>query len=54
MLLGRYLTETDAMLFAISIVLECLLAVLLTTDHKRAEVVIRSRLAIEELQNTQP
>ena len=52
--LGRYLTETDAASFAISIALECLPAVLLTTDHKRAEVVTRSRLAVEELQNTRP
>ena len=52
--LGRYLTETDAASFAISMALECLPAVLLTTDHKRAEVVTRSRLAVEELQNTRP
>ncbi|KAM0708550.1 hypothetical protein Q7P35_005202 [Cladosporium inversicolor] len=52
--LGRYLTEIDAASFAISMALECLPAILLKTDHKRAEVVTRSRLAVEELQNTRP
>ena len=52
--LGWYLTEIDAASFAISMALECLPAVLLKTDHKRAEVVTRSRLAVEELQNSRP
>jgi hypothetical protein len=51
--LGRYLTEADAASFAISMALECLPAVLLRTDHRRAEVATKSRLALEELQNTQ-
>jgi hypothetical protein len=32
--------------------LECLAAVLLKADHRRAEVVTKSRLALKELQNT--
>jgi hypothetical protein len=50
--LGRYLTDVDAASFAISMALECLPAVLLKTDHRRAEVVTKSRLALKELQNT--
>ena len=52
--LGKYLTENDAASFAISMALECFPAVLLKTDHKRAEVVTKSRLAVEVLQNTRP
>jgi hypothetical protein len=50
--LGKYLTEVDAASFAINMALECLPAVLLKTDHRRAEVVTKSRLALKELQNT--
>lgn len=52
--LGRHLTETDAASFAISMALECLPAALSKTDHKRAEVVTKSRLAVEELENRRP
>lgn len=38
-LLGRYLTEIDAASFAVNMGSECLPAVLLKTDHRRAEVV---------------
>jgi hypothetical protein len=51
-LLGRYLTEVDATSFAINMALECLPMILLKTDHRRAEVVTKSRLALKELQNT--
>jgi hypothetical protein len=50
--LGKYLTEVDAASFAINMALECLPTILLKTDHRRAEVVTRSRLALKELQNT--
>jgi hypothetical protein len=50
--LGRYLSDVDAASFAISMALECLPAILLKTDHRRAEVATKSRLALEELQNT--
>jgi hypothetical protein len=50
--LGKYLTEVDAASFAINMALECLPAVLLKTDHRRAEVVTKSKLALKELQNT--
>jgi hypothetical protein len=50
--LGRYLTDVGAASSAISMALECLPAVLLKTDHRRAEVATKSRLALEELQNT--
>jgi hypothetical protein len=52
MLLGRYLTEVDAASFAINMALECLPTILLKTDHRRVEVVTKSRLALKELQNT--
>lgn len=51
---GRYLTEIDAASFAISTASECLPTFLLKTNHRRAEVVTKSRLAVEELQNTRP
>lgn len=54
MLLGRYLIEINTMLFAISIALEYLPIVLLKIDYKRVEVFMKSRLAIEELQNIRP
>jgi hypothetical protein len=50
--LRRYLTEVDAASFAINMALECLPTILLKTDHRRAEVVTKSRLALKELQNT--
>ena len=52
--LGRFLTEIDAASFAISIALDYLPAIPLKIGHKRAEVVTKSRLAVEELQNTRP
>ena len=48
-LLGKHLTEIDTTSFAISIALEYLAIALLKTDYKIAEVVTRSRLAIEAL-----
>jgi hypothetical protein len=50
--LGKYLTESDAALFAISMVTDDLLLVLLRTDHQRAEIVTKSRLALTEIQRT--
>jgi glyoxylate carboligase len=52
--LGKYLTEADAASFAIGMVLKDLLAILSKTDHRRAEIVTKSRLALAELQNPHP
>ena len=52
--LGKYLTEADAASFAISTTLKDLPAVLLRTEHRRAEIVTRSRVALTEIQTPYP
>lgn len=54
MSLGKYLTEVDAVSFAIGIVFKDLPAILSRTDHQRAEIVTKSRLALVELENSHP
>ena len=51
MSLGKYLTEADAASFAIGMALKDLPAVLSKTNHRTAEIVARSKLALEKLQN---
>jgi len=52
--LGKHLTEVDAASFAISTVLKDLPAILSRTDHRRAEIVTRSRLVLTEIQDPHP
>jgi hypothetical protein len=52
--LGKYLTEADAASFAIGMVLKDLPAILSRTDHRRAEIVTKSRLALAEIQSPHP
>jgi hypothetical protein len=52
--LGKYLTEADAAFFAISTMLGDLPAILSRTEHRRVEIVTRSRPALIEIQNTHP
>jgi len=52
--LGKYLTEADAASFVTSMMLKDLPAILSRTEHRRAEIVTRSRLALTEIQNAQP
>jgi hypothetical protein len=51
MTLANYLAEADAAPFVISMVLEDLPAVLSKMDHRTAEIVTKSRLALAGLQN---
>jgi hypothetical protein len=53
-LLGKYLTEADAASFAVSMALEDLSATLSNTDHRTAEIVTKSRLALAGLQDPLP
>lgn len=48
---GRYLTETDAAVFAIGIVLKELHSSFFKTSNRNAEVVTKLRLALVEIQN---
>jgi hypothetical protein len=52
--LGKYLAEADAASFAISTMWRDLPAILSRTEHRRAEIVTRSRLALTEIQNPHP
>lgn len=52
--LGKYLTEVDAASFAISMVLKDLPVILSRTEHRRAEIVTRSRPTLTEIQKAQP
>jgi len=52
--LGKYLTEADAASFAIGTMLKDLPAILSRTEHRRAEIVTRSRPALTEIQNPHP
>jgi hypothetical protein len=51
MSLGKYLTEADAASFAISTMSEDLPTILSPTEHRRAEIVTRSMLALTEIQD---
>lgn len=51
MSLGRYLTETGAVAFAIDMVLKEYTSILSKTDHRSVEVVNKSRPALVEIQN---
>lgn len=44
--LGKYITAADATLFAIDMVMESLVQILLRADHYSAEIVTESRLAL--------
>jgi len=52
--LGKYLTEADAASLAISTMLRDLPAILSRTEHRRAEIVTRSRLVLTEIQTPHP
>lgn len=49
--LGKYLTETDAALLGIDIVVKSLLSMLEGTNHRHAEISIRLRLALTAIEN---
>ncbi|KAI7221195.1 hypothetical protein KC343_g619 [Hortaea werneckii] len=51
MSLARYVTETDAAVFAIGMVLKELPSILSKTSHRTAEVATKSGLALAEIQN---
>lgn len=48
--LGKHLTETDAALFAVGMAMKHLFSILSRTDHRCAEVVTESRLALTAIQ----
>lgn len=50
--LGKYVTESEAVLFAIDMVAKGLLPILSRTNQQRAEVVTKSKLALMEMQST--
>ena len=52
--LGKYLTEADAASCAISTMLKDLPTILSRTEHRRAEIVTRSRLVLTEIQDPHP
>jgi uncharacterized protein Smg (DUF494 family) len=52
--LGRYITEAEAASFAISTALKDLPAIISRTEHRRAEIVTRSKLTLTEIQKAQP
>jgi hypothetical protein len=52
--LGKYLTEADAASFTISTVLKDLPTILSRTEHRRAEIVTRSRLVLTKIQDPHP
>jgi hypothetical protein len=49
--LGKYLTETDAAAFAIGMVLKNLPPILSRTNHRSAEIVTKSRLALTAIED---
>jgi len=52
--LGKYLTEADAASSAISTMLKDLPTILSRTEHRRAEIVTRSRLVLTEIRDPHP
>ena len=52
--LGKCLTEVDAALFYFSMTLPCHRGISFRTELRRAEVVIKSTLALGELQDPRP
>jgi hypothetical protein len=48
---GKYLAEVDAACFAIGMVLTDLPSILSKTNHRSAEMVTKSRLALAEIQD---
>lgn len=50
--LGKYLTGADSEMLAIGVVMKDLLSIVSMADHRCAEVVTRSRLALTMIQHT--